>query len=227
MKTVESKRKVSEIKTGGHLVIISDMFYLRDASKALQQIDGHPAIVVRFKDGKNQIHEQTYIIDGGVKQKYFQNMLNAAQVSMKGGAPQKNEVIGKRLWIFICEVHYVNDDKVVLDHDDKPVTDYYVFKVYPYMEGVKKPHVTGDPDHNNGIPSGDFVSYKNVSDSFTKEEVNDGIKSAVKFIDDVTSVVVENGGDIPSIKQEGIGQETPSFDIDITAPDDLDNEPQF
>src|SRR5688572_18224431 len=127
MKTVESKRKISELKTGTHLATISDMYYLKDAAGKMDQVDGCPVIVVDFRDGQNFSHIQHYIIDGSNRQKYFQNMLNASQVSLKDGNPKKDELIGKRLWISICEMHFVNDDEVVLDAEGNEKIDYFIF----------------------------------------------------------------------------------------------------
>lgn len=169
MENIESKRKRSEMKTGGHLAIISDFTFLRDAKKDIILKDGFPTVIVTFQDGKGRTHDQAYLIDGGDRQRYFNNMLKAAGIDITEGTPKKKDCIGQRLWIFIKEVHYVNDDTVVM-HGDEPYIDYHIFRVYPHIEGGKKPKVGGDPENHDGIPGGDFVEYKNVSDSFTREE---------------------------------------------------------
>ena len=169
---IKTRKKVSEIKTGVHLVVISDMLMLRNANKELLMIDGFPAIIVVFKDGQNNSHEQMYIMDGDFRQKYFQNMLRAAQVAiLPGKTPKKSEAVGKRLWVGVQECHYINDDQPVTNPDGTDVIDYYVFKVYPITDSGIKPNVKGDPEKNNGIASDMFVTYKNVSNSFTKDEV--------------------------------------------------------
>lgn len=164
MKDLEVKRKVSEMRTGGHLAVISDMFLLRNANREpIRSPEGHPSIVIQFKNGKNQLHEKSYMMDGDKFQKYFENVLAAAQVPNYKNGPDKKDIIGKRLWIFISECHYVDDDQIIMDIDGNPKIDYFIFKVFPFIEGGKKPSVKGDPEDNNGIPTGDFVTYKNES----------------------------------------------------------------
>lgn len=162
MKAVTSNKKICDIKTGTHLVTICDMFYLKDAANNIQKIDGFPAIVVRFKDGQNNTHDQVYVIDGGKRQKHFQTLLKSAQVNTEG-SPKKSDVLGKRLWASINELHFVEDDEPLPGPDGGPRIEHYIFKVYPYIENQKAPILPGDPAHNDGIASGDFVTYKNLS----------------------------------------------------------------
>jgi len=63
IEALKFKPKINEIQTGVHLLCISDMFYLKEG-KALKKIGGHPVIIVHFREGKNKLHEQMYIIDG-------------------------------------------------------------------------------------------------------------------------------------------------------------------
>lgn len=189
---INSKRNITEIKTGGHILMINDMFILRNANKEPIKIEGHTGIVVQFKNGENKTHEQLYIIDGGVKQKYFDNMLRCAQVTREGTtAPKKSDAIGKRLWGFIQEVHYVKDEEVQFNTDGSDMIDYYIFKVYPYIEGVSKPIVKGDPEHGNGIPSDNFVIYKNIVDNFQKDEVPTQKEESVSFIEETKATTIE------------------------------------
>lgn len=170
LKPIEKKNRVSDIKTGTHLAMIADMSLLKNDRGEKILIDGHPACVVKFKDGKNQVHEQTYVWDNGPRQKYFTSMLMAAQVEFPadGSSPSKKAALNKRLWISIHEVHYVNDDKVVMD-GDVPKIEYYIFKVYPFIPDATtqgRPKIKGDPELNNGIASDEFITYKNIANGF-------------------------------------------------------------
>lgn len=172
MEDLATKRKiVSEMATGIHLVTISDLFYLNGPDKKPMKLGNFFAIVVRFKNGKNESHEQTYLLDGGIRQKYLLTMLRAAKAIKAGEKPTRNDAVGKRLYIAIQECNYVNDDTVILGHDGNPLIEYYVFKVFPFMEEGRKPSMIGDPEKNGGFASDDFVTYKNVSDGISKEEL--------------------------------------------------------
>lgn len=196
MKSIQSKTRRSELKTGVHEVVIHDMFYLRNASKEIQKIDGFVAIVVRFVGPKKSIHDNLYIIDGGYRQKYFQKLLvDAGVVVVEGQSPKKEEIVGKKLFIAIQEVHHVNDDKAVLE-DGEPVIEYHIFKTMPIAKD--KPKLTGDPENNHGFPMDQFVTYKNMSSPFigSVEEV----KEEAEFIDDGPHFETDN-------------DELPNFDV--------------
>lgn len=167
---IESKhKKLSEIKTGTHLVIISDIFILKNSNKEPIKINGFLAIIVKFKDILSNIHEQIYIMDDGFKQKYFTDMLNSAQVTSQNNKPDKKEILNKKLWISIQEIHYVEDDKIVNDFEGNPKIEYQIFKTNKYIEGMKKPILKGDESLNNGIYMDSFITYKNISISDHKE----------------------------------------------------------
>ena len=171
MKEVQSKRRVSEMKTGTHLATIADLVYLRDAAKNLQLIDGFNVVVVTYQNDDKSCHEQHYILDGDKKEKYLYNMMKSAGVdSPETKEINRNDLLGRKLWISICEVHYVNDDVPIKDFEGNDRIEYYIFKYYPSGKHLKKPHIPGDPSTQNGIPSGEFITYRNVTDDFTMEE---------------------------------------------------------
>ncbi len=165
-KEIKAKR-ISQITTGTHLVMIADILYLRNAAKELiLNHDQHPTLIVMFKNDKSQIHEQHYILDGDKKQEQFQKMITIAQVPMIDGKPNKKDAIGKRLWIAVREVHHIMDGQPIID-DGVPVIEYFIFRVSPYIDGGKKPLISGDPNDNNGIASGVFIDYKNFESTST------------------------------------------------------------
>src|SRR3990167_2743763 len=155
LQPIERIRNVSEIKTGTHLICISDMNLLKYPDGKIQKVSGFPAIIVTYKDGKNKRHDQCYVMDNDFRQKSFERMMQAAQVPMASGTPKKVDAIGKRLWAAIREVHYVEDD-VIVQEDGKDKIEYFIFKVYPFMEGGKKPKILGDPEDNDGLVGQEF-----------------------------------------------------------------------
>ncbi len=174
LREITSKHRRSELKTGVHLVTISDMFYLRNAEKEIIKFDGFPAIIIQFK-GKTGLHEQLYVIDKGNRQFYFDKVLSDAKVPVEPGKPaQKVDCVGKKLYVAIREVRYVNDENVVMENGE-PVIEYQIFQTIPSVEGII-PNLKGDPALNNDRPMDQFVTYKNTSTGFlevTKEpEIN-------------------------------------------------------
>lgn len=166
---IERKLKFSSIKTGTHLVEIADMLYLRNAAgEAIKNAQGHPTIVVVFRKSKEELMEKHYVVDGGQSQKRFNNMLRVAQVKMDAGIPKKKDIIGKKLYVCVQEVHYVNDDQVVLEDDGSGQAriEYHIFRIYPDVYLGKAPRVKGDPAMNpDGIPGDEFVTYVNISEN--------------------------------------------------------------
>lgn len=184
LKPIKSTVKKSDIKTGTHLLMISDMYVPKTATKEPMKFDGHIAIIVQFKDGKNNLHEQMYIIDGGIKQKYFDNMLRVAQVPTENGPPKKSDAVGKRLWGCIQEVHYTMGNEIVEDENGVEKIDYQLFKILPYVEGSKKPSIKGDPEENLGHAAGDFIVYKNIAGEFMKKMENEALEQMGKEAED-------------------------------------------
>lgn len=160
------------------------MFYLRDAANNIQKIGGFPSIIVHFRDGENKLHEQNYLIDGDFRQKYFMNMLRAAQVPMVNGTPKKSDAVGKRLWGAVQECHFIEDDVAIIGPDGKAKIEYYLFKVYPFIEGGKKPSIKGDPAMNNGIAEEPFITYRNLSKEAPADQIiqREEVIAAVKPI---------------------------------------------
>lgn len=165
---LEKKNKVNDIATGISLVVISKIELLANADRTPKLIDGFKALLVEFTEGtKNAKHEQIYIMDGGIRQKYFTTMLNDAGVSLKNGPPKVSQALGKRLYIAIQEVHHVcNEEVVISPFNNEPIIDKYIFRTAMFFEDKKPPYIKGDPS-KTGIPSGDFITYKQVA----KEEV--------------------------------------------------------
>ncbi len=206
MKTIIAKHIKSELGTGLHPVTIHDMFYLRNASKEVQKIDGFVAIVVRFINKKKASHENLYIMDGDYRQKYFQKMMvDAGVVITLGKNPDKKDIVGRSLYVAIQEVHHVNDEKIIIE-DGEPVIEYHIFKTMPLTED--RPKMTGDPENNNGIPMDQFVTYKNMSGPLIHESTGE-FKVDTSSTDDQKTFEEENFGDMVDESPDTI----PDFNI--------------
>jgi hypothetical protein len=167
MKTIHAKHKRSEIGTGIQLVTITDMFYLRDAARNIIKIDGFVSIIVKFKNKAGDVHDQMYVWDGDWRQKVFQSMLASTGIEITPGkSPDVKEIIGKKLYIAIQEVHYVDDDKVVIEDGD-PKIEHHIFRTFK-ADSLKPPTIKGNPLVEIRA-SGEFVTYKNVSKPYVHE----------------------------------------------------------
>ncbi len=207
MKTITAKHIKSELGTGLHAVTIHDMFYLRNASKEVQKIDGFVAIVVRFINKKKASHENLYIMDGDYRQKYFQKMMvDAGVVITPGKNPDKKDIVGRSLYVAIQEVHHVNDEKIIIE-DGEPVIEYHVFRTMPFTED--RPKMTGDPENNNGIAMDQFVTYKNMSGPLIHEPTGE-FAVDTSSTDDQKIFEEENFGDMVADESPDT---IPDFDI--------------
>ena len=166
-----NKEIVSTMGTGIHLATIVDAFYLTGPINEKIKVDGFYVYVVRYKNGDEEYHDQMYVLDKAWRQKYLNYAMADAQV--KPGT-KRGDLPGHQLYIAIQEVHYVDDDKIVM-RDGEPKIDRHIFKTFKVTEGVV-PKIKGDPAVS-GIAQGDFISYKNVSgahiDEVKKEESNE------------------------------------------------------
>lgn len=153
-------KKISTVGTGIHLFVIADLYYLKSDEKLVLN-EGFPTMVVIYKKDGGDSHEQHYLIDKSYRQEQLKRTFDAAQViPEEGKAATKKDAIGKRLWGAVKEIHHVMDDRAVRD-ENGPVIDYFIFKVWPYYDNMKKPTLAGDPAQNGLIPSGQFIDYKN------------------------------------------------------------------
>lgn len=164
-RTDKPYKKTCTTGTGTHLFVIADMYYLSDKKgNTIKNLMDQPTMVVIFKKDDGTQHEQHYILDGMFKQDNFKKMLAVAKVTPSEGKtnPTKKDAIGKRLWGSVKEINHVMDDKQVVD-ENGPVIEYYLFKASVYFDGGPRPRIAGDPQDNEGIPSGQFIDYKNFA----------------------------------------------------------------
>lgn len=180
MRTIEAKHKRSILPAGIHLVSIVDMYYLRNAAKELILVDGFPTIIIKFHNKAKETHEQTYVLDKSWRQNYFKSVLIDAGIEPTPGvSPKKEEIIGRKLYVAIQEVHYVDDDKIVIEDGD-PRIDHHIFKTFKAIEGGIPPRIKGDPAVT-GIPQGEFITYKNISDPHVEEKKSESDQEEPQF----------------------------------------------
>jgi len=177
MKT-ESKSKLRQLKSGVHLVCITDALIIKDSNQMpLITPDGETGITIRFSTGDNHHYDQDYWLNGN-RQSYFNKMCASAKIDTTN--PKfRAESKGKRLWICVKEVYDIDGDKIVTDELTGPSINYYMFDTIPCTDPLKKPVVKGNPDDNDGVASGVFLDYRDtqIDSPVTKAYV---IKNGVK-----------------------------------------------
>lgn len=189
---MKSSKRLSNIGCGTHLCTIMNLYYLTNAAKEYILADNkHKIMVVVFandwkKDKEKKTHEQHYVIDGGWRQDQFKSLMLSANVvaDEEGNAPKVKDAIGKRLWLSIKSVHTVNDGIPVIE-DGEPLIEYFIFKMHPYIDNGKKPKLSGDPEDNDGVPSGEFISYNNISLKTDKPVVQEAKKETPTISKDI------------------------------------------
>ncbi len=149
---------------GLHIATIVDVFYLLNEAKEILHIDGNNLLVVKFSNEEGKHHDQLYPLDKGWRQKSFQYMFESCGAK----SAKRSEMVSKKLYIAIQEVHYVDDDKVILE-DGQPRIEYHIFRTFPYIEGNKSPKIKGNP-LTEGFAQGEFITYKNLSAPYDQQD---------------------------------------------------------
>lgn len=165
----EITKKVTELKTGIHLVSIIDASIWKDENGNPKLTDkGETGIVIKFADGNNHVFENVYYLKGD-REVFFKKMCSSAKINLEEVAKTgkfKAEALGKRLWLFIKEVWDIDQDTPVLDDlTNEPVIRYYIFDTASFNNPDVRPSKLGDPAKNNGIATDDFVEYRQVRTS--------------------------------------------------------------
>ena len=160
---IKAKTQLKQLRTGIHLVTITDAFLVKDnLGKPLKLPSGEVGLTIRFTNGKNFSFDNNYWIKGD-REWIFKKM--CAQAGINPANPKfKLESTGKRLWIYIKEVHDIDGDQYICDEiTGLPVINYYIFDYSMCDNPQNKPIKAGDPDKNNGEASGEFIDYRQIS----------------------------------------------------------------
>lgn len=172
------KRKLKQLKTGVHLVCVTDVAIIKDDNEMpFITKEGEAGITIRFSTGDNQHFDQDYWLNGK-RHSFFLKMCASAKIDPTS-LKFKAEAKGKRLWICINEVHDIDGDKVVLNELEQPVINYYLFDTIPCLDPNKKPIVLGDPGLD-GIAFDRFLDYKQVQDEKSLSTVEKNYPAQMK-----------------------------------------------
>lgn len=180
------KKRVTELRTGVHLVSIDEIKHVKDMEGKWKTLpSGEKLIVVIFKDKENHKYEQTYYLKGD-REYHWKKMCMIAKVNLdrvKETGKLKPEALGKRLWLAIKEVHDIDGTEALIDDlTDMPVINYYVFNVIDASNPENRPSILGDPHKNKGVPSDEFIDYRQIRKDYV-EPVEDDFPDE-GFIDD-------------------------------------------
>lgn len=159
--------RLQQIHAGTHLVIVDDMKLLKGIDGQPIERDGNNFITVRFTNDKNKSIDHHFPI-GTERQRHFD--LFITHIGLDNSKKiDKKQTIGKRLWIAVKEVLFLDNDQTLKDRDGKDVKEFYVFKTFNYNEG-KRPMLAGDPERADINPQHDFIDYKLVNPEPINEE---------------------------------------------------------
>jgi hypothetical protein len=173
---VQTKTTIKQLKTGIHLVTIIDAELVKDKDKnIIKTPDGEIGILITFADGKNNKFQNAYWITPpkyeGKKDWIFLKMTSAANININN-TKFKAESKGKRLWIYIKEVHSINLDEPVCDElTGEPIINYYIFAYGACSDESIKPSMMGNPQTNGGIAAGSFLDYNQITETSSKKEL--------------------------------------------------------
>ena len=168
----KAKTQLKQLLTGIHLVTITDVWLAKDnQGKPIKTAEGETGVTVRFTNGKNFSFDNTFWLKGS-REWMFKKM--CSQAGINPSAPQfKAESVGKRLWIYIKEVHDIDGDLYIQDDiTGMPVINYYIFDYSMCDNPKNKPLRKGDPDTNNGEASDDFLGHRQISATQKLEKEN-------------------------------------------------------
>lgn len=188
---VESKVKLKQLKSGVHLVCISDAALIKDKDQMpLITEDGETGISIRFSTGDNRHFDVDYWLNGP-RQEAFNKMCASAGINVDN--PRfRAESKGKRLWICIKEIHDIDGDKLVVDDLTGPAINYHLFDTIPCIDPNRKPVVKGNPDDNDGVASGVFLDYRQIGSREIHSVVDLNKLQTAKMMLDAQEAIAEN-----------------------------------
>lgn len=172
MNIKENKKTVQGLETGIHLTTICKVAWALDTSSAekkiLQNKEGDKGFEMHFADSSDatKVFKNIYWL-GGEKQKYFESVLSHIGINPKGKIVGK-EIIGKQIWIAICEVIDIIGDEIQTDITGEEKKQHFIFKTFPFIEGGNKPYMEGDPtSHPQKLAMFEFRKYRDVEQAKT------------------------------------------------------------
>lgn len=215
------KKVIPELKTGIHLVSVNKFGFVTKIVNGQKEIvktpNGDRLFSITFTDKDGKCFENIYELSAE-KKKYFEKVLHMIGIDPKGQISGK-DALHKRLYICVKEVVDIKDDTIELDINGDEVKNYYIFELFPFIDGGHEPTIKGDPAKNNGIPSGVFRTYRNIAHSFGDEAQSNSPK--VEHVIPVNQKVEEEPNfDMPedNTPKNVLEAARPTFDVATPPP---------
>lgn len=160
---ISKPRQEIPLSVGLHLATIWAVNYARKSTGEIitDKTGDNPAIEITFRVNNVGFKETFHTTPAS--QWIWDNLSNALQVDNKKEQLEASQYKGRQLWIIIA-------GKVSVEGNDlrrEPDGSIYMEKVlrmkfYQYIPGSFTPAILGDPEKNNGIPSGEFLINQDI-----------------------------------------------------------------
>ncbi len=184
----EAKKKIQQLTGGIHLVCVVDAILIKNEDGTPKTTEkGDMGITVRFADGNNLSIDRDYWRKDGQWNDEFKAMCDRAGIDIT--QPKfKKESKGKRMWLFVREVHDVtpNGDPILDELTGKPVINYEIFDYQPFSHALPKPTSIGNPQtEEDGKASYDFYTINTIwpKDVKPKAEIIAEQKQMIKQVE--------------------------------------------
>lgn len=87
-------------------------------------------------------------------------LLKATELDNSTEEVSSEELIGKKVWVFVANEYLLSDDLVLEDETGDPIIrDKLIAKFGIYIEGGMKPAMADEPERNDGEVTGIFAIY--------------------------------------------------------------------
>lgn len=149
-----------ELQAGIYPLVISDVRTYMEGGN-IAQYAGGPGIILKFATADNRVHEELFWVNSG-HYKRFQKVMQQCGLS-PSEKHKKGDLIGKRIWGYVCEVRTVDGAGTVSDNKE-----YSMFNTSPFITGDKPVH-KDDPERHNGQVMGEFIQYLKIEGTFAAE----------------------------------------------------------
>lgn len=154
--------KEMSVSIGLHLASIGAINFARkdDGNVIMATVAGveYPSIEITFRVGQDKIKH--VFSTTPTTQWIWDNLSRALVIDNTGGESiSAAEAKGKMLFILVAgKAELDGTGRVKKNPDGTVYFDKQLrMKFWPFIEGAFKPALTGDPENNGGIPSGDFL----------------------------------------------------------------------
>lgn len=149
------------LTTGIHLVIVDLIRFARTGNgELIKTAKGEHAIEIIFSNAESK-KISLMIWLNQANQWIIDKFCIAIGVNNKNDSIPVEKTYGKRLFIFVKEIHYYNDDGEEVNLEYAVIPDFS-----PCINEGNPPARIGNPAKNNGVASGVFLENKKISERF-------------------------------------------------------------